>query len=132
MIRYVDSTEQLVVELFVRDLRRSVDFYRALGFALLEARPTFANLSWEGHRLFLDQRSDLPEAPATPVMNVRVMVTDVDRVWRQVNDMGLRIVAPIADRPYGLRDFTIADPDGFGVRFGTHKRCQDPLSQKGS
>jgi hypothetical protein len=29
------------------------------------------------------------------------------------------VLAPIADRDYGLRDFTIADPDGFGVRFGT-------------
>jgi hypothetical protein len=29
------------------------------------------------------------------------------------------VLAPIADREYGLRDFTIADPDGFGVRFGT-------------
>ena len=26
---------------------------------------------------------------------------------------------PIADRYYGLREFSIADPDGFGVRFAT-------------
>jgi hypothetical protein len=25
----------------------------------------------------------------------------------------------VADRDYGLRDFTIADPDGFGIRFAT-------------
>ena len=30
-----------------------------------------------------------------------------------------RIVVPIANRYYGLRDFTIADPDGFGVRFAS-------------
>jgi NAD(P)H-dependent FMN reductase len=29
------------------------------------------------------------------------------------------VVSPIADRYYGLRDFTIADPDGFGVRFAS-------------
>jgi hypothetical protein len=33
--------------------------------------------------------------------------------------MGARVLAPIADRDYGLRDFTIADPDGFGIRFAT-------------
>ncbi len=33
------------------------------------------------------------------------------------NEIGARIVAPIADRYYGLCDFTIADADGFGVRF---------------
>src|SRR5262249_9952759 len=119
MVRYVDSTEQLVVELLVRDLKRSVAFYRALGFHLLHENATFASLTWEDHRLYLDQRSDLPEAPALPVMNVRVMVPNVDRVWQQVNDLGVRVVAAIADRPYGLRDFTIADPDGFGVRFGS-------------
>jgi catechol 2,3-dioxygenase-like lactoylglutathione lyase family enzyme len=119
MNRYVDSAEQLVVELFVRDLGRSVAFYRALGFDLLDAKATFASLTWEGHRLFLDQRDDLPGAPTTPVMNVRVMVPNVDRVWRLANDLGLRVIAPVADRPYGLRDFTIADPDGFGVRFAS-------------
>jgi uncharacterized glyoxalase superfamily protein PhnB len=33
--------------------------------------------------------------------------------------MGARIIVPIADRYYGLRDFIIADPNGFGVRFAT-------------
>jgi catechol 2,3-dioxygenase-like lactoylglutathione lyase family enzyme len=119
MSRYVDSTEQLVVELFVRDLRRSLTFYQALGFDVVRADEYFAMLGWEEHRLFLDQRDDLPPPPPTPVMNVRVMVPDVDRIWQRVNELGLRVVAPIADRPYGLRAFTIADPDGFGVRFGT-------------
>jgi catechol 2,3-dioxygenase-like lactoylglutathione lyase family enzyme len=125
---YVDSTEQLVVELFVRDLHRSLGFYRALGFDVLREEETFAVVAWEAHRLFLDQRDDLPEAPATPVMNVRVMLPDVDRVWERVNELrlrselGLHVVAPVADRPYGLRDFTIVDPDGFGVRFATRLR----------
>jgi hypothetical protein len=33
--------------------------------------------------------------------------------------MGARVVSPIGDRYYGLRDFTIADPDGFGLRFAS-------------
>jgi uncharacterized glyoxalase superfamily protein PhnB len=52
-------------------------------------------------------------------MNVRVMVPDVDAVWQRVNALGLHVVAPLADRAYHLRDFTIVDPDGFGVRFAT-------------
>ena len=123
MTRYVDSTEQLVVEMLVRDLQRALAFYRAIGFEVLREEETFAVVAWESHRLFLDQKGDLPEAPATPAMNVRVMVPDVDRVWQRVNDLALRVVAPIGDRPYGLRDFTIADPDGFGVRFATRLRA---------
>jgi len=28
------------------------------------------------------------------------------------------VIKPIGDRDYGLRDFTVTDPDGFGLRFG--------------
>jgi catechol 2,3-dioxygenase-like lactoylglutathione lyase family enzyme len=119
MSRHVDATEQLVVELLVRDLRRSLDFYLALGFQFMRQEERFAVLTWEDHRLFLDQQDNLPDPPAAPVMNVRVMVPDVDRVWQRVQELGLRVTAPIADRYYGLRDFTVADPDGFGLRFAT-------------
>jgi len=34
-------------------------------------------------------------------------------------ELGARVIDPIAERYYGLRDFTIADPDGFGIRFAT-------------
>src|SRR5438128_836389 len=104
--RYVDSTEQLVAELSVHDLQRSLAFYRALGFTLLRGEETFAVLAWEEHRLFLAQEAGLPAALATPLMNVRVMVPEVDRAWERVTALGLRVVAPIGDRHYGLRDFT--------------------------
>ena len=116
---YVDPTEQLVVEVFVRDIERSKVFYRQLGFQVLEDRGTFVLLAWEGHRLFLDERRDLPLPRAHPRASVRVMVPDVDRHWARARAMGARVLEPIGDRDYGLRDFTILDPDGFGVRFAT-------------
>jgi catechol 2,3-dioxygenase-like lactoylglutathione lyase family enzyme len=119
MAGYVDPTEQLVVELFVRDAARAKAFYERLGFTVLEDRGDFVELTWEGHRLFLDERPDLPPPPAHPRANVRVMVPDVDRYWVLAQELSARVLAPIADRDYGLRDFTIVDPDGFGVRFGT-------------
>lgn len=119
MERYVDPTEQLVVEVLVSDLGRALKFYRALGFELLdEPRHGFATLTWEGHQLFLDERPALPP-PTSAQANVRVMVADVDAYWERAIRMGSRVLSPIADRYYGLRDFTIADPDGFGVRFAT-------------
>lgn len=119
MARYVDPTEQLVPEILVRDIRRAVAFYQALGFEVIGDRGDFVALAWEGHRLFLDERPDLPPPPDVPMANVRVMVPDVDRCWRLAGELGARVIAPIADRAYGLRDFTVADPDGFGVRFAT-------------
>jgi hypothetical protein len=35
MSRYVDSTEQLVTEIIVRDIHESANFYQLLGFELL-------------------------------------------------------------------------------------------------
>jgi catechol 2,3-dioxygenase-like lactoylglutathione lyase family enzyme len=115
---YVPATEQLVVEVYVRNLDRALDFYRRLGFEVLSRHGRFAALTWEGHRLFLDEQPHL-EAPPSPQANVRVMVPDVDAWWRRAAGMGARVLAPVADREYGLRDFTILDPDGFGIRFAT-------------
>ena len=119
MTPYLNATEQLVVEVFVRDIQRARQFYLQLGFELLLDKGDFVSLTWEGHHFFLDERKDLPPPPNQPQANIRIMVPDVDAHWRRVNEMGARIVASIANRDYGLRDFTIADPDGFGLRFAT-------------
>lgn len=116
---YVHATEQLVTEILVRSLATSIDFYTRFGFAVLRTEPTFAELAWEGHRLFLDQRPDLPPPPSTPQANMRIRVPEVDAFWAAARLLDLPVVQPIADREYGLRDFTILDPDGFGVRFAS-------------
>jgi len=125
MSRYVPSTEQLVTEILVKDIRKSTDFYSRLGFELLRDGGDFVELTWEDHRLFLAEASAFHEGNAAqanvpspfPVANIRVMVEDIDLYWKLVNEIGAKIIVPIADRYYGLRDFTIADLDGFGVRF---------------
>ena len=129
--RYVDPTEQLVCEIVVRDIKRSVAFYRSLGFELLRDAGDFVELTWEDHRLFLAGVSAFegveppePVPPAEfPVANVRVMVSSVDDCWKLASDLGAPVVVPIGDRDYGLRDFTIADPDGFGIRFASVLDC---------
>lgn len=116
---YVDSTEQLVTEIFVRDIAVSKDFYGRLGFKLLIDKGSFVELTWEGHRLMLDERKDMPPPPDFPQANMRIMVSNVDDFWKLATEMGARVLSPVEDRRYGLRDFTIFDPDGFGVRIGT-------------
>ena len=127
MSRYVDPTEQLVTEIAVRDIRRSVTFYRRLGFELLRDGGDFVELTWEDHRLFLAELSAFRDAsgaalsapPRFPLANVRVMVPNVDEYWKLANEIGVQIIVSVGDHYYGLRDFTIADPDGFGVRFAS-------------
>ena len=127
MSQHIPPTEQLVTEIVVRDIRRSTEFYRRLGFRLHRDGGDFVELTWEDHLLFLAELSafhEIAEVGPTvrlrfPVANIRVMVSDVDQCWKLANELGAPIVLSIADRYYGLRDFTIADPDGFGIRFAS-------------
>jgi catechol 2,3-dioxygenase-like lactoylglutathione lyase family enzyme len=130
MSKYVPTIEQLVTEIVVRNIKRSTEFYRRLGFELLRDGGDFVELTWEDHRLYLAELSAFPEIgevefgppPKFPPGNVRVMVPNVDDCWRVANEIGAKIVIPVADRYYGLRDFTLSDPDGFGVRFASMLR----------
>ncbi len=116
---YAPSVDQLVVEVFTRDIAVSRRFYESLGFELLEDRGDFAILAWEAHKLFLDERPEQPPIARQPQANMRIMTPDVDRYWTMAQEIEATVVVPIGDRNYGLRDFTILDPDGFGLRFGS-------------
>jgi catechol 2,3-dioxygenase-like lactoylglutathione lyase family enzyme len=111
--------EQLVVEIMVKDLDRSLALYTALGFTLERRDGNFAVLLWEGRQLFLDQRSDLAPLSTPARANVRILTRDVDAVWEVAQTLGLSVEQSIGDRYYGLRDFTVLDRDGFGLRFAS-------------
>jgi hypothetical protein len=106
---YVDPTEQLVIEVVVKEIGRSVDFYRRLGFELLRDGGDFVELTWEHHRLFLAELSashdardvELPARQTFPIANVRVMVANVDgtgsspRKWEPELLFPLRIATTV-------------------------------------
>jgi catechol 2,3-dioxygenase-like lactoylglutathione lyase family enzyme len=119
MESYVNQGEQLVVALYVRDMNNSSEFYRSYGFEVLRDEGTFMELKWEDARLFLSQVPGTPPPPVNPIGNIRVMVSNVDEYWRLANKKGAKILSPIEDRYYGLRDFIIAGPDGLALRFAT-------------
>jgi len=116
---YVNQGEQLVVALYVRDIKKSSEFYRAFGFEVLRDEGTFMELKWEDARLFLSQVPGTSPPPLNPIGNLRVMVGNVDEYWNLANEKGAKILSPIEDRYYGLRDFIIAGPDGLALRFAT-------------
>jgi catechol 2,3-dioxygenase-like lactoylglutathione lyase family enzyme len=111
--------EQLVVEVTVSDIDRSLALYTALGFTLERRDENFAVLLWEGRRLFLDQNSELAPLSAAARANIRILTREVDAVWMVAQKLGMPVERPIGNRDYGLRDFTVLDPDGFGLRFAS-------------
>jgi catechol 2,3-dioxygenase-like lactoylglutathione lyase family enzyme len=128
--------DQLILELYTRNISASVDFYQRFGFRLLRAEPHFVELGWDQAQIYLEEVTDGPppqpgltkegkegsgQAPhgGQTVGNVRVLVPDVDRYWTLAQELGCTVIRPIENRYYGLRDFTIAGPDGIGLRFAT-------------
>ena len=110
-----ENEAQGVVEIVGPDLDALLGFYLAIGFELERRTGDFAVVHWQGTRLFL---AGNPDAPVSECWrSLRIMVADVDVLWHKANRLQLRIGTMIDDRPYGLRDFVIVDPAGFGLRF---------------
>lgn len=114
-----ELAEQLIVEISVRDLDRSLALYTALGFVLDRRDGGFAALRRGDRRLFLEEVPDLQPLDGPARANVRIITDNVDQAWELARSLGLRVERSIGDRYYGLRDFTVLDPDGFGLRFAT-------------
>lgn len=125
---------RLRLELFVEHLDASVNFYeRALGFQVARREPGYASLRRGDAELGLVPISRLPARSAGPgfsqerlagdrgggveiVLEVEDLAAAVDVVARA----GFELVEPARERPWGLRDFRLTDPDGYYVRVTTH------------
>jgi uncharacterized glyoxalase superfamily protein PhnB len=121
-------------ELFVPDIAKAVRFYRdKLGFTLHRVEPhgepgpnsVFAVLTLERAVVML-AHDGLYTAMGGSVrpqrgvaIDVRIMVDDVDAMYTRCRENGVEIVHEIADRYYGLRDFVVADLNGFRLRFAS-------------
>jgi catechol 2,3-dioxygenase-like lactoylglutathione lyase family enzyme len=121
------------LELFVENLDASVAFYeRALGFRVARRELEYASLRRGDAELGLAPITKLPPRGAGPgfsqerlrrdrgvgveiVLEVEDLAVAVDAVERA----GYGLVEPPRERPWGLRDFRLADPDGYYVRVTT-------------
>ncbi|RPE81522.1 VOC family protein [Vulcaniibacterium tengchongense] len=106
---------QGVVETVGPDLEASLAFYRALGFEVARRSGPFAALHWRGLRLFLAEDAGAPTAPRWT--QIRLMAEDVDALHAAVRAAGIEPLHPPRDRPYGLREFVVRDPNGVDLRF---------------
>ena len=125
----------LIPELDVSDLDRSLNFYvDVIGFSVLYDRPEerFAFLDLDGARLMLEEaagpgrrfRTAPLERPYGRGVNFQIEVTNVDALHENVRKAGFDFVIPFEERWYrraatelGNRQFVVADPDGYLLRF---------------
>lgn len=104
----------------VSDLDRSIGYYEeALGFRLAW-RTTDGGLAalatGDGVELLL--LTPWQGSGAPPPQAMYVYVEDPDALCAEYTDAGADIVAPVASRPYGMRDFVVRDPDGHQFTLG--------------
>ena len=128
---------QLVPELDVSDLEASLAFYGMLGFVVRYARAEerFAYLERDGVHLMIEEaggpgrrfRTAPLAYPFGRGINFQIEVSDVDQLLERVISAGRTPLIPMEERWYGTarglagnRQFVVADPDGYLLRF-----CQD-------
>jgi catechol 2,3-dioxygenase-like lactoylglutathione lyase family enzyme len=116
--------------LVVADLPRSLAFYRdTLGFELVATQPETAPFVFVWLRqgpvnLFLNDAAMVRADPKAGAhykdgpggIALYVTMTGVDAFHARVRD-AVAIVDPLETKFYGMREFTITDPDGFVLTF---------------
>ena len=130
-------TARLIPELDVSNLDKSLAFYtRVVGCTVLyeRAEERFAFLEFEGANLMLEEAtgpgrrfSTAPlEHPFGRGVNFQIQVGDVDELYAHVLAAQAHVVIPLEEKWYrrddhglGNRQFVVADPDGYLLRFFT-------------
>ncbi|OQP88429.1 bleomycin resistance family protein [Rhizobium rhizosphaerae] len=127
----------LVPELSVRDWRVSLMFYRdLLGFSCryIRADEGFAFLERDGAQIMIDQIGlgrdfdsgiQTLERPFGRGLNLQIRVAALDRILSALTHAGVTLHLPLEEKWYdvgeglesGNRQFVVADPDGYLLRF---------------
>lgn len=102
----------------VADMARAEAFYSGLGFAVSRYDDRYAWVSTCGWEILHLQ---LAEPDAAGHAGAYVHVSDVDEWHVALSALDVDgVVGPVADQPWGMREFEVFDPDDNRVRFGTN------------
>ncbi len=106
-----------------RGLDATVDFYKGLGFegGVHAFNGDYAILRRGEVELHFFTHKELVPADSSAGCYIRVL--DVETVYRscsksQLPRKGIPRMEPLEDKPWGLREFAIVDPDGNLLRIG--------------
>jgi uncharacterized glyoxalase superfamily protein PhnB len=53
-------------------------------------------------------------------LTLALHVEDLDREWQRLQSHAVRVLQPPTERPWGSRDFIIADPNGLPILVFQH------------
>ena len=117
--------QKLTPNLVVRDVVRSVTFYRdVLGFTMAMSVPdeppyVFAGVQQGAVEIFFNDAAaaaeELPQFKDRPIggtLTLYIEVPDVEAILERVKGRA-PIVMPMKTQFYGMKEFAISDPDGY-------------------
>ncbi len=117
---------QLFPTLLVSDIATAVDFYvTRLGFHHRFSwgePPTFAGVDLGNVTVHL-QKEDYYVKGAS---EVGFIIDNADELYHFHKANGVKVVVPLEDRPYGIRDYRVRDHDGNYLAFGSYIYNQGP------
>jgi uncharacterized glyoxalase superfamily protein PhnB len=121
--------------LAARDMKKTIEFYQnILGFELTMVfpaaeNPQYVDLSKDGMVLMFVPAEDFKVSEQDKLgigVNTYMQIDgDIDQYYLELKNKGATIVEDIKDEPFGIRDFTIEDINGYKITFSnpTGKKC---------
>jgi uncharacterized glyoxalase superfamily protein PhnB len=113
--------------LAVRDMKKTIDFYKnSLGFRIGMLfpdadNPEYADLSKYGMVLMFIPAANLgivnDEKLGAGVNLYMEIDGDIDEYYAELKEKGVEIAVDIKDEPFGIRDFTVKDINGYQLTF---------------
>ena len=124
-----------VLILMTEDISKAIDYYRdTFGFELANAMPeddpTWCLLKRDDVRIMFlgshdhgdeedghDHGEEEDHEHGPGVSSLYFYPDNVDALWDQLKDK-VQVEVPLQDMDYGMREFTIRDPNGYALNFG--------------
>lgn len=129
------------LELHVPDFDVVKSYYTKLGFSVVWEREPEAEKGylvmklednilcfWAGNDKVYNQayfKQFSPETPRGYGVEVVMMINDVKVYYEKVKNFA-NVVEPLTLQPWGLKDFRVADPFGFYLRFTSQHNILNP------
>lgn len=106
--------------LAVHNNERSAKFFQDLGFEITMQPPGWIFLCKDNCQVMLGECADALHPSQLGDHNYfgYLMVDDANGYYQELKDKGITTLSPIADKSWGMREFSVVSPEGHRLMIG--------------